>query len=225
MATNRSVRIDQTTTSDEIFAFFDEIGSDNESDIENILNDSDTEFVADAPLPETQNDNTNILTPEAEVHVAESEAGTEPLSKKLKRKIAELKWKRTSKPANRVQQECLLLAEVLLQFMGATTPLIVFGKATNFDELLDILVEQSNLYAVQNGRQFVTDKQEMSAFLGINYIMSINKIPTKKSYWQADVYIRNEVIKNVMTRARFMEILRNLHFNDNDLSDGTDRGL
>ena len=77
---NKTVRIDRETTSEAIFAYFDEIGSDNESDIENVLNDSDTEFVSEEVLPEGDNDNNNILVPEATVHMVVPEnRTTEPL--------------------------------------------------------------------------------------------------------------------------------------------------
>ena len=39
-------RIDQDTDADAIFAMLDEVGSETESDIEELLNDNDTEFIA-----------------------------------------------------------------------------------------------------------------------------------------------------------------------------------
>ena len=44
------IRIESDTSNDELFAMFDEIDSGDESDIENILNDSDTEFLCDKPI-------------------------------------------------------------------------------------------------------------------------------------------------------------------------------
>ena len=64
----------------------------------------------------------------------------------------------------------------------------------------------------------------MRAFLGINYVMSINKIPTIKSYWECGQYVGNEGICNVMLRSRFKEILRNWHFSDNKKNDKSDNG-
>ena len=45
--------------------------SDLEEDIDQLVNDSDTEFVADEDLPECppQSSNNNVLTPEANVHI------------------------------------------------------------------------------------------------------------------------------------------------------------
>ena len=44
------VRIDRNTRSEEIFALLDEVNSDHEEDIENLMNDSDTEFIVDENL-------------------------------------------------------------------------------------------------------------------------------------------------------------------------------
>ena len=42
--------------------------------------------------------------------------------------------------------------------------------------------------------------------------MGINKLPTMKSYWSVDEGLGNSLIQKVMTRARFLEILQNIHF-------------
>ena len=62
----------------------------------------------------------------------------------------------------------------------------VFFAVTNLDKLVKLLVDESNLYAQQNGRELHSNEQEMRAFLGINYIMSINKPPTIKSFGNTD---------------------------------------
>ena len=44
------VMINRETGSNNTFAMLDAIGSDNESDIDNLLEDSDTEYVAEEPV-------------------------------------------------------------------------------------------------------------------------------------------------------------------------------
>ena len=61
-------------------------------------------------------------------------------------------------------------------------------------------------------------------FLGINYVMSINKLPKIKSYWECGQYVRNEGIRNTMSRSRFEKILQNFHFSDNTKDDKSDKG-
>ena len=59
-------------------------------------------------------------------------------------------------------------------------PFDVFSVVTNFDGLVKLLVNESNLYAWQNDWEFHTNEQEMRAFVGIIYITFINQIRTKK---------------------------------------------
>ena len=57
------------------------------------------------------------------------------------------------------------------------SPMEIFSLVTGLKELLELIVEQSNLYAHQNGRNIVT-KEELKVFFGINCVMAINKLPT-----------------------------------------------
>ena len=71
---------------------------------------------------------------------------------------------------------------------------------------------ESERYTAQNGRQFQISEEELCAFLGANLLMGINKLPTMENYWSVDEGLRNSLIQNAMTRARFLEILQNIHF-------------
>ena len=75
---------------------------------------------------------------------------------------------------------------------------------------MQYMCEQTNLYAAQNGREFVKNPEEIRVFLGINYIMCISKIPNLNCYWSVDRYFSNEGVRNAMTRDCFMKILQNL---------------
>ena len=86
------IHIDRETGSNEIYVMLDEIESDTESDIENLLEDSDTEYISEEPIPENKRESHSVLTPEPTVHVEnESLDVEEPPSKKLKKKITALK--------------------------------------------------------------------------------------------------------------------------------------
>ena len=50
------------------------------------------------------------------------------------------------------------------------------------EELLELIVEQSNLYAHQNRTNFTVTKEELKLFLGINFVMAINKLATIAEY-------------------------------------------
>ena len=87
------------------------------------------------------------------------------------------------------------------------------------NELVKIICDQSDLYVAQNGREFATTLEETRAFLGINYIMSISKLPNLKCYRSVDSYWSNDDVRNTMTRNHFVSILQNQHFNDNETAD------
>ena len=53
--------------------------------------------------------------------------------------------------------------------------------------------------------------------------MTINKLPTIKSYWECGQYVGNEGIRNVMPRTTFEQILRNIHFADNQKYERIDK--
>ena len=99
-----------------------------------------------------------------------------------------------------------------------SSALDVSEKVMQLDKLITLIITETNRYAQQNGRNFVTNEAEMKAFLRMNYVMGVNKLPTIHHYWENDDYVGNEGIRNDMTRERFKEILQNIHFANNSKS-------
>ena len=95
------------------------------------------------------------------------------------------------------------------------TPFEAFSKCIGLPGLLSMMKIGSERYAAQNGRQFQISEKEFCAFLGVNFLMGINKLPTVKSYWSVDEGLGNSLIQKAMARAQFLEILQNIHFADN----------
>ena len=62
------------------------------------------------------------------------------------------------------------------------SPIEIFSMVIDLEELLELIVEKSNLYAHQNGRNFTDNKKELKSFLGITFVMTINKLPTIAEY-------------------------------------------
>ena len=180
MATNgrkRYFHIDENASSEQIYALLDDVGSADKDDIDNLMNDSDTEFIAEEEITQAAStQDTSLTTPEANLHVVPSDNQSK---KKEKNKKEEL-WKWTKK-VKVIKQgchlECHLVPEVQPNLNETVSPIEVFSLVTGLKELLELIVEQSNLYAHQNGRNTVT-KEELKVFFGINCVMAINKLPT-----------------------------------------------
>ena len=95
------------------------------------------------------------------------------------------------------------------------TPFEAFGKCIGLPGFLSMMKIESERHAAQNGRQFQVSEEEFRTFLGVNLLMEINKLPAMKSYWSVDKGLGNSLIQKAMKRARFLEILQNIHFADN----------
>ena len=133
----------------------------------------------------------------------------------------EWKWEDKEKPM--MEKECTLEAELLVNLDHGATPFHIFQMVTGMNELLEIIVTETNRYTTQKGRNFETMEDEIKVFLGINFIMGINKLPSLEDYWSTDKCIGNEKIQNAMPRARIQSILQNLHFSNNDNDYKTDK--
>ena len=108
--------------------------------------------------------------------------------------------------------------------MENANPLQIFESTMKLNELVKIICDQSNLYSAQSRREFATTPEETHAFLGINYIMLIAKLPNLKCYWSVDSYLSNDGVRSTMTRNCFVSVLQNLHFNDSETADKSDKG-
>ena len=144
--------------------------------------------------------------------------------KKEKNKKEEL-WKLTKKAKITKQEECHLVSEIQPNLNETVSPIEIFSLVIGLEELLELIFEQSNLYARQNGRNFTVTKKELKAYLAINFVMAINKLPTIGEYWRVDNLVGNDSIQNTIIRSRFCEILQNLHFADNRKDDKTDKAF
>lgn len=84
------------------------------------------------------------------------------------------------------------------------------------EELVNEIVQNTNLYALQEGKEnLAVTKEEMMTFLGINMAMSYIKYPRIRMYWSSEAGLRFDLIANAMPVNRFEQILRYIHFVDN----------
>ena len=101
-------------------------------------------------------------------------------------------------------------------------------------DLLEEIVQQSNDYAkiVMGTEKY--DKwakmtvEELKVFLGFSILMGINHLPSLNDYWSRDPRLRYAPVADRISRDRFRELSRYLHFVDNDTliprgCDGHDR--
>ena len=86
---------------------------------------------------------------------------------------------------------------------------------------MDLIVEETNRYAEQTlqgtNKEWSTDAQEIRAYMGFMILMGINQVPEIRDYWSTNEYLHYAPIADRISRDRFEQITRYLHFADNSL--------
>lgn len=106
-----------------------------------------------------------------------------------------------------------------------TTPLTVFRKFFD-DDLLDLIVEQTNLYYNVLVKKVTTvhsrllrwkntDREEVFVFLAILILQGLAPLSVESDYWKENGYLTLKYFKNLMPYSRFILLKRLLHFTDN----------
>ena len=133
------VQIKNHTSSNQIFALLDNVQSDEEEDIKELMNDSDTEFFGN------DEDIEDILSPEASIHIVKDNEKEQGKNSKRKLEEVQFQWRRNIAP--NIREECNFVGEVYHQLKESASPLEVYEKVVNLDVLIELLVTQSNLYS------------------------------------------------------------------------------
>lgn len=77
------------------------------------------------------------------------------------------------------------------------------------DDLIDLIVRQTNLYIEEKKKNNFITKDELITFLGINILMGVKKLPSYRDYWSQDQKLHDQYISQLMTVNRFGFILNN----------------
>ena len=145
---------------------------DDEDNIDNLMNDSNTEFIAEEEVTQTAStEDTSLTAPEANLHVVPSDNQSKKKEKNQKEEL----WKWTKKVKVIKQEECYFVLEIQPDLNETVSPIEIIYLVTGLEQLLELIIEQSNLYAHQNGRIFTVTEEELKVFLGINFFMAISK--------------------------------------------------
>ena len=110
--------------------------------------------------------------------------------------------------------------------VGPTIPIpespIGIFKLFFTEDVLQAIVDESNRYAKQVIRQERFDQwtkitlPELRAYVGFCILMGINKLPCIEDYWRCDPALHNSALAERITRDRFCDIAKYIHFVNND---------
>ena len=113
------------------------------------------------------------------------------------------------------------------QHVGPTISLPASAKALDYfmlffdEDLLQHIVDQTNLYAQQNpvGARYAwydTTTSEIKAFFGLIIAMGIKRLPSYTDYWSSNPLLGTPELVAGFPLNRFRHLLTRIHFNNNE---------
>lgn len=124
-------------------------------------------------------------------------------------------WTKSANDASGFSRKNFCQPFGLKQPINTNSPLSILRLILTVS-FIKFLVEQSNLYALQHGRNLELTVEELEAFIGILIFMGFHQLPSIRLYWSNDENFHIDRVARVMSIKRFLKILRNLHLNDNE---------
>ena len=128
----------------------------------------------------------------------------------------------SSEPSDVIVQPFTM--EVGPTFPMSADPMEVFSHFFT-PQLIDLIVQETNRYAAlclssatntsRPVQSWETNAEEVMAYFGFSMLMGLNRLPDLYDYWSLDECYHYFPIASRITRKRFLEIQRFLHFVDN----------
>ncbi|XP_055634280.1 piggyBac transposable element-derived protein 3-like [Toxorhynchites rutilus septentrionalis] len=94
------------------------------------------------------------------------------------------------------------------------SPLQLFLKLFD-DEVISLIVRETNRYAGQQNSTFLLDIITLKRFIGILLLSGYHTLPNVNDYWSNEPSLGVPIVKQCMSRNKFREIKKFIHFSDN----------
>ncbi|CAH1984384.1 unnamed protein product [Acanthoscelides obtectus] len=91
------------------------------------------------------------------------------------------------------------------------------------DEIIGLVVKYSNIYAIQHNRRGDIHSSEIKCFIGVLLLFGYNSFPRRSMYWENNSDAGNKLVYSALSRDPFSFIMQNLHLNDNNNLENTDK--
>ncbi|XP_036337526.1 piggyBac transposable element-derived protein 3-like, partial [Rhagoletis pomonella] len=102
-------------------------------------------------------------------------------------------------------------SEVLV---NTENPLELFSKFFD-DEVIELILSESNKYAQQKNVNAILEKREILAFIGVLILSGYIQVPRRKMFWEREKDCHNDLVSEAISRDRFDLIFSNFHVCDN----------
>ncbi|XP_053960527.1 piggyBac transposable element-derived protein 3-like [Anastrepha ludens] len=110
----------------------------------------------------------------------------------------------------------------MVDSMIVKTPFELFLQFFD-EEIMEMLVVNTNMYAHQNNIVVDISKQQIYRFIGILILSGYHRVPHVEHYWSTQQTLGVPIVKQALSRNNFQLIKRIFHLVDNYGIDATDR--
>ena len=148
-----------------------------------------------------------------DVSAVQSKENKPPSKKKRKNMEAVLRKKKSS--LKEISEANIMRLANSYPHLALLEPVALFRLLFN-EEICSVIACETERYASQRGEVIHLTAQEIEAFVGILLLTGYNSRPRQHLYWSKDNNISCPVISRSMSRKRFEDIKKLIHFADNN---------
>ena len=94
-------------------------------------------------------------------------------------------------------------------------PVSLFRLLFNY-EICSLIATETERYASQQNELFHLEQHEIDTFVGIILLIGYNGRPRQRLYWSKNEDVVNPLVSRSMSRKRFEDIKKYIHFANND---------
>ncbi|KAK9754379.1 Transposase IS4 [Popillia japonica] len=91
------------------------------------------------------------------------------------------------------------------------------------DEILDMIVNESNRYANQKNHHTKIEKSEIKAFIGVLLLSGYMHVPRRRMFWEYERDSHNLLVSEAISRNTFEYVLSHFHLTDNTKIETSDK--
>lgn len=193
--------------------------TDNEQNDDDDFSNADSDFLPKDVTGRVEVTRKNL---EQENYSAEDE---EPLINlvRAENKVQEPRWRNSCnsylrEPINNETVDTKILSLKLEE----KSPVELFEEFVD-SNILNLIVDQSNLYSSQKNSDFQLDIPTLKRFLGILIFSGYNSAPNEKMFWSTSPDINFPIVRSSMSRFDYLKVKSALHLANNDNIDSTDK--
>lgn len=169
--------------------------------------DADNEFSSEDELPLSA-----FVSPPSTSKSIQSCKG-----KNVAKKRKKYNWVKEDLPISQVQ-EVVSLEEMEI----SENPLQLFEKFFD-EELINLIVAESNRYAQKRNRKNNIEHAEVKCFVGVLLLSGYLQVPRRRLFWEKERDCHNNLVSEAISRDKFEHILSNFHLVDNEKLDKEDK--